>query len=124
MIIGIGTDIINVDRVEQKISKNQGFLEWVFATNEIEYCKTKTYPFQHFAARFAAKEAFFKALGTGWTQQTFFNEVSIVNDEKGKPSIELLGTTAETLSWLKHKKIHLSISHEKDYAQAFVVIEE
>lgn len=124
MIIGIGTDMIEVQRVAQKISKNQGFLEWVFAINEIEYCKTKAHPFQHYAARFAAKEAFFKALGTGWTNHTFFNEVTVVNDDMGKPSIEILGTTSETLAWLKNKRIHLSLSHVNDYAIAYVIIEE
>ena len=124
MIIGIGTDMIEVQRVAQKISKNQGFLEWVFGADEILYCNAKAHPFQHFAARFAAKVAFFKALGTGWTNHTFFNEVTVVNDDMGKPSIEILGTTSETLAWLKNKRIHLSLSHVNDYAIAYVIIEE
>ncbi|MBK7098524.1 MAG: 4'-phosphopantetheinyl transferase superfamily protein [Sphingobacteriales bacterium] len=64
MITGVGIDIIEVERVASKIGKEQGFREMVFSKEEIDYCESKTHKFEHYAARFAAKEAFFKALGT------------------------------------------------------------
>src|SRR4051812_41261311 len=97
MIEGLGIDMIEVERVAKKIGKESGFRELVFSKNEIEYCETKAHKFEHYAARFAAKEAFFKALGTGWLNGTAFNEVEISNEENGKPQLRLLGETAATI---------------------------
>ena len=124
MILGIGTDIVEVERIAQKIQKNIGFRELVFSEEEINYCETKAHPYQHFAARFAAKEAFFKALGTGWTNGTNFKEVIVFNDLEGKPYIQLLGETKSTLQYLDTKSIFLSISHTRFSAIAFVIIED
>ena len=123
MIAGIGNDIIEVERVASKISKEQGFRELVFTTNEINYCETKADKFQHYAARFAAKEAFLKALGTGWITGTAFNEIEITNDENGKPSINLLGNTAKLIEQQNGFKISVSLSHIKNVASAIVIIE-
>src|ERR1700712_1254956 len=97
MVTGIGIDMVEVERIAEKIGKEQGFRELVFSANEINYCEAATHKYEHYAARFAAKEAFFKAIGTGWTNGTAFNEIEIANDEKGKPQLVLLGTTANTL---------------------------
>jgi holo-[acyl-carrier protein] synthase len=124
MIAGLGIDLIEVDRVTANISKDAGFAELVFSKREIEYCEAKSNKYEHYAARFAAKEAFFKAIGTGWTTGTSFNEVEIVHDEQGKPAINLLGTTKSTLESWGILKISLSLSHLKSIASAVVIIEK
>ncbi|MFI5155227.1 MAG: holo-ACP synthase [Chitinophagales bacterium] len=124
MIKGIGQDIIEVDRVAKKISKEKGFRELVFSKKEIDYCESRTNKFEHYAARFAAKEAFFKALGTGWRNGTAFNEVEITNEELGKPALALLGETAKVLAPIGENKIYVSLSHLKAMASALVIIEE
>lgn len=124
MIKGIGQDIIEVDRVAKKISKEKGFRELVFSKNEIDYCESKTNKFEHYAARFAAKEAFFKALGTGWKNGTAFNEVEVTHEELGKPGIVLLGGTAQVLASIGENSILVSLSHLKSMAVAMVIIEQ
>ena len=121
MITGIGTDIVETGRVEKAIEKERGFRELVFSKNEITYCESRTNKYQHYAARFAAKEAFFKALGTGWKNGTAFYEVEILNNENGKPELQLLGETAVTIGTVK---THVSLSHVKSMATAVVVIEQ
>lgn len=122
MIIGIGTDIAEVPRIAKSI-ENNSFKEKVFSVKEISYCETKANKAESFAARFAAKEAFFKALGTGWRGGMAFNEVEVENDDLGKPTINLLGQTAEMLKDKKIRIIHVSLSHIKDVAMATVVLE-
>ena len=124
MISGIGLDVIEVERVQQKIEKEQGFRELVFAEEEISYCEPKEHKYEHYAARFAAKEALFKALGTGWTNGTAYNEILILGDDAGKPELHLTGQTAKTLSHLKLGKVKISVSHLKNIAAAVVIIEE
>ncbi len=123
MIFGIGTDMIEVERIAEKIGKNAGFKELVFSKSEIDYCEKKTHVNQHYAARFAAKEAFFKALGTGWKNGTAFNEIEITNDETGKPNISFIGQTAQSIAEMQLGKISVSISHLKILASAVVIIE-
>ena len=82
MIAGLGTDMIEVERIKAKIEKDQGFRELVFSELEISYCESMAKKYEHFAARFAAKEAFLKALGTGWASGTAFNEIEILHDEQ------------------------------------------
>lgn len=123
MIFGIGTDLIEVERVAEKMEKKQGFKELVFSAGEIIYCEARTYKYEHYAARFAAKEAFLKALGTGWRNGTAFNEIEIYHDEEGKPEIRFHGLTAKTIADLKFGKIFVSLSHLKTMACATVVIE-
>ena len=124
MIAGLGIDMIEVERVATKISKEVGFKELVFSKKEIDYCETKTDKFVHFAARFAAKEAFFKAIGTGWAEGTAFNEVEITNDDVGKPELSLLGATGKSLVAQGIIRISLSLSHLKTIASAVVIIEK
>jgi holo-[acyl-carrier protein] synthase len=123
MITGIGTDMIEVERIAVKISKESGFRELVFSPKEIEYCEKKTNKFEHYAARFAAKEAFLKAAGTGWINETAFNEIEILNDESGKPEMVLLGETARWMAQRGSSRILVSMSHLKTMASAVVIIE-
>ncbi len=124
MIAGLGIDMIEVERVANNIGKDAGFKELVFSKNEIEYCEKKANKFEHYAARFAAKEAFFKAMGTGWMSGTAFNEIEITNDESGKPEMILLGETAIEVNKKGAIKISVSLSHLKTFATAIVIIEK
>lgn len=124
MITGLGLDVIEVERVAEKIDKEQGFRELVFAAAEIEYCEPKAHKHEHYAARFAVKEALFKALGTGWASGTSFNEIVVLGDNAGKPEISFIGETAETLKHLDLSKIKISLSHLKNIAAAVVIIED
>jgi holo-[acyl-carrier protein] synthase len=123
MITGIGIDMIEVERIAGKIGKEQGFRELVFSVNEINYCETATNKYEHYAARFAAKEAFFKAMGTGWTEGTAFNEIEITPDENGKPLLILTGITAVSMQQKGIGNISVSLSHVKAMAMAVVIIE-
>jgi holo-[acyl-carrier protein] synthase len=124
MIAGVGIDIIEIERIEDKIGKANGFKELVFSETEIAYCESKTHKYEHYAARFAAKEAFFKALGTGWLKDTAFNEVEIVNNSLGKPQIRLLGLTDKAIKALNITNISVSLTHIKTTASAVVIIEK
>lgn len=123
MILGIGTDFIEVERVAEKIEKKAGFKELVFSAHEIAYCEGMAFKYEHYAARFAAKEAFLKAIGTGWVSGTAFNEIEIHKDAEGKPEIRFSGITAETVRKMNAGKIHVSLSHLKTMAHAMVIIE-
>ncbi|HQO49894.1 MAG TPA: holo-ACP synthase [Bacteroidales bacterium] len=123
MIFGIGTDIIEVARMERHITSNSGLKEKLFTAREQAYSENKATVFQHYAARFAAKEAFFKALGTGYRYGMAFHEIEVVNDDLGKPIVHLHGKVKEFIEKEGIQHIHLSISHVKEMASAFVVLE-
>ena len=120
MITGVGTDLIEVERVAGKISKEEGFRELVFTPNEIAYCETKANKFQHYAARFAAKEAFLKAIGTGWITGIAFNEIEITNDENGRPLLNLIGATSKFLESRGIGKAWVSLSHLSTFLQQWL----
>jgi holo-[acyl-carrier protein] synthase len=122
MIKGIGTDIVEVERIKKAIEKENLKLK-VFSAREIAYCEKDKFC-QSYAARAAAKEAFFKALGTGWRDKMGINEVEILNDELGKPFIELSGETLRVFEQKGGGEIHVSLSHIKEHAIAFVIIEQ
>jgi holo-[acyl-carrier protein] synthase len=124
MVAGVGIDMIEVERMAAKIDKGSGFRELVFSEKEIAYCELMADKYQHYAARFAAKEAFFKALGTGWLNGTSFNEVEIINNPDGKPELNPIGQTAETLKAYGPLKISVSLTHLKAIASAIVIIEK
>lgn len=124
MIFGIGIDIIEVARVEKMTKKDDKFLQKIFTPIEIEYCRKFKNGAQNFAGRFAVKEAFLKAMGTGWSNGLKFNEIETVNDDLGKPEITLLGGTKEYFEERKLKFAHVSIAHLKELATAVVVIEK
>ena len=125
-IFGIGTDIVNIERMEKSLKKNgKNFKNKVFSKSEIKYCEKKSNPFPFYAKRFAAKEALSKALGTGIRKEIKFKNIEISNDIYGKPYIQLKGSTANYLKKkLKTKKysIYLSLSDDIPWAQATVVI--
>lgn len=123
MIYGIGTDLVDVERIAERLEKNAGFKELVFSADEIIYCEARAFKHEHYAARFAAKEAFLKALGTGWAKGTAFNEIEIFNDEEGKPEFKFHGLTAETVAKLGAIKVFVSLSHTKTMAVAMVLVE-
>ena len=123
MIYGVGTDIIEVKRVKKQLEKISGLKEKLFSPLEIAYCESKKYAEQHFTARFAAKEAFFKALGTGWRNGLAYKEIELINNELGKPEIKLYGKSKEFANKEKIKTIHVSISHIKNIANAIVILE-
>lgn len=124
MIFGIGIDIIEVHRVEKITKKADKFVKKIFTQAEIDYCRKFKNGAQNFAGRFAAKEAFMKAMGTGFSNGVKFNEIETVNDKLGKPEIVLYGSTKDIFSELNLKFSHVSIAHLKDYATAVVVIEK
>ncbi len=125
MIFGIGTDIIEVSRMQKHLEDNDLLKQKLYTEHEQSYCdKGKVTRYQCYAARFAAKEAFFKALGTGYRYGMAFHEIEVLNDDLGKPFIEPHGKVKEYLSEHKVTHIHLSISHVKEMANAFVVLEK
>jgi len=125
MIFGIGTDIIEVERMKKHLENNDALGKKLYTYLEQEYCgKGKVTMYQCFAARFAAKEAFFKALGTGYRYGMAFREIEVLNDELGKPYINPHGKVKKYLAEQKIKHIHLSISHVKAMASAVVVLEK
>ena len=123
-IYGIGTDIVDISRIKIVFNKNKNFKKRIFSINEIKIIENKPIKMESYAKRFAAKEAFSKAIGTGISKGISFNEISINNNSKGKPYIELLGKTKLLVNRILKKKykIFLSISDEKKYAVAMVVI--
>jgi len=123
-IFGIGTDIVNVNRIKKSL-KNKNFLNRVFNSKEITKCRKNINIFNCYSKRFAAKEAFSKALGTGISNGISFNEIIILNKKSGKPYITLSGQTKRIIERkFKRKKIKisLSLSDEAKYAVAFVTI--
>ena len=122
-IYGIGTDIVSVDRIKKSL-KNKNFLKRLFCEEEILKCTKLISSHNCYAKRFAAKEAFSKALGTGVSNGINFNEIIIMNEKNGKPFIKLRGKTMEVIKkkFKKKLKIALSLSDEKKYAVAFVTI--
>jgi holo-[acyl-carrier protein] synthase len=123
MIVGIGIDMIEVDRVVEKIDKHKGFKEKVFSLSEIEFCEANRKS-ENYAARFAAKEAFLKATGLGLMLGHELSNIEVLNDSNGKPYINLAGDfriQAEKNGW---NLIHLSLSHLREVACAVVIIEQ
>lgn len=124
MIYGLGTDIVDVARLGAKIAKGNGFKEFVFTPHEIAYCEQQVHSEEHYAARFAAKEALLKAMGTGFMHGgVLFNEIEITNDANGKPLLELIGNASSRYEQLQIKQILVSLSHIKTTAVATVIIE-
>lgn len=124
MIFGIGTDLVDVERIKKKVESDHGFREKIFSPHEIEYCETQTFKAENYAARFAAKEAFLKALGTGWIGELSFHEIEVSRDELGKPFLRLYGKTKAYIDQNGIKNLHLSLSHIKSIAQAVVILEK
>jgi holo-[acyl-carrier protein] synthase len=124
MIAGLGIDLIEVERIAIKIKKNNDFRDLVFSQTEIDYCEGQARPHESYAARFAAKEAFFKALGTGWLSGTAFNEVEIIHTKEGLPQLNFLGETAQLMQTIGITNVMVSLTHVKEMAAATVIIEK
>ena len=123
-LFGVGTDIIHVNRLKKSLNKKP-FLSRIYSKEEILKCKRSKVNSNCFAKRFAAKEAFSKALGTGISKGISFNEIVVLNEKSGKPYIKLINKTKKIVERKLKKKIYkisLSIADEKDYAVAFVTI--
>lgn len=125
MIVGIGIDISEPYRLEEAVERyGRRFLERIFTPREIAYCERKRNKWERYAARFAAKEAAFKALGTGWRRGVRWQEAEVVNQASGKPTLELTGQAREFARRLGVKAISLSLTHSKQFALAQVIFEK
>jgi len=123
-IYGIGTDVVNINRIKKSL-KNKKFISRLFNKNEIKKCNKKINKVNCYAKRFAAKEAFSKAIGTGISRGINFDEIIVFNIKSGKPGIKLLGNTKKTVNKIINKKkinIFLSLSDDKPFAVATVII--
>ena len=124
LILGIGTDLMEIERIRQSIARfGDRFLARVFTPNEIGYCQQKKNAAESFAARFAAKEAGAKALGTGISHGIGWLEVEVVREPSGKPSLHLSGRAAGRARSLGVTSISLSLTHSRDTSLAVVVME-
>ncbi len=125
MIISIGTDIIEVHRIRETIERTPRFVERVFTESERAYCDSKgaAAP-QHYAARFSAKEAALKALGTGWSGKIAWQDIEVCSDAKGAPFLKITGGAREVMEILGATNIHVSLSHTTEHATAQVILEK
>lgn len=122
MLEGLGVDIVEVARIEKALKKwGERFLQRVFTQRERDYCSKKAHPQQSLAARFAAKEAVLKAIGTGLSGGVSWTDVEVVNAESGKPEVRLGHTLLEKIG---NKKVLISISHTKEWAIAQAALVE
>lgn len=123
MIVGIGCDIIEIERIARAI-KSESFIRRVFSAEEAAYCQRRgQQAAASFAARFAAKEAVLKALGTGLREGSL-QEIAVDNDGLGKPLVQLSGHFAMLAKQLGVKNIQISLSHSRDFAVAYVIMED
>ena len=124
MIIGVGVDIVSVERIrELRVAHGERFLTRVFTRREIDTAGSRATLDERLATRFAAKEACMKALGTGWREGVHFTQIEIRKHPTGQPEITLHGAARERAEQIGCEHIHVSLSHEADKAVAFVVIE-
>ena len=123
-IFGAGIDLIEISRISNSI-KNKNFIDRIYSKSEIQQARFLKNKSSFFAKRFAAKEAFSKAIGTGISEGISFKEILVVNNIKGKPTIKLSGKTKSVLlKKIKKARVHLSLSDEKNHAVAMVIIEQ
>lgn len=124
MNIGIGIDVIQNDRIAESLKRfGDRFLNRVYAPAEIEYCEGCARPDIHFAARFAAKEAAFKALGTGWAKGVRWRDIEVRRLPSGQPELLLHGVALERASALGATRFHVSLTHDHTVSAAIVVLE-
>ena len=124
MILSIGIDIIEVYRIQQTIARTPRFVERVYTLGERAYCEGKgKAATQSYAARFAAKEAFLKALKTGWRGKITWQEIEVVMEDGGAPMLNITGEAELILQTRGADAVHLSISHTSDHAIAQVILE-
>ena len=125
MVLGVGTDLIETKRVHDSIDRfGERFVERIFTAGEIAYCNRKRNSAESFAARFAAKEAGAKALGTGISRGVSWKEFEVRRETSGRPTLHLSGRAAELAEAMGVRKIQLSLTHSRELAMAVVVVEE
>ncbi len=121
MIEGIGVDVVEIARMQKAIDDwGNTFLEKIFTEKELSYARARQNSIQHFAGRFAVKEAVAKALTTGWSEGFRWKDVEIENDKSGKPSVKLYGHVSDLL---RNNRVFVSISHSENVVVGFAVIE-
>lgn len=124
MIIGIGTDLVDVKRLQKSIESHGGrFTDRIFTTHEIAYCEQKANKYERLSARFAAKEAGMKALGSGWAEGVGWHDLELVNLAGGRPTLKLHGEAAALAARLGATRSHLSLTHTAEQAMAYVILE-
>jgi holo-[acyl-carrier protein] synthase len=124
MIVGLGIDIAEVNRIREAIERHgEAFLKRVYTPSEIAYCKKHRDPYERYAARFAAKEAAMKALGTGWRRGVRWVDIEVARMPSGQPTIKLYGATEKIAESLDVKRILLTITHSGNTALAQVIFE-
>jgi holo-[acyl-carrier protein] synthase len=124
MIIGTGVDIAEVSRIRESIERfGDRFLQRIFTAGEVRYCEQKASRFESYAARFAAKEAGMKALGTGWSHGVRWRDIEVVRPKGQRPTIQFHGEAAAIAAKLGAKNIALSLTHTSEQALAHVILE-
>jgi holo-[acyl-carrier protein] synthase len=124
MILGIGTDLAEVERIRDSIARfGDRFLNRIYTTGERAYAASKANPVERLAARFAAKEAGMKAIGTGWSQGVRWHDFEVVNEKSGRPTLALDGVAKRKADALGVKRISLSLTHTSAIALAVVILE-
>ena len=124
MIVGLGIDVAEVDRIERAIGRyGERFLRRVYTEAEIRYCQSRGKPFERFAGRFAAKEAAMKAIGTGWKRGVTWRDFEVTREASGRPVIHLSGVAAKVAGQLGAKRALVSITHTEAMAMAQVILE-
>ena len=124
MVLGLGTDLIETRRVQQSMERvGERFLERIFTVGEIAYCVRKKNAAESFAARFAAKEAGAKALGTGISRGVSWKEFEVKRETSGKPTLHLSGRAAELAAMMGIQRVQLSLTHSRELAMAVVLVE-
>jgi holo-[acyl-carrier protein] synthase len=124
MILGTGIDIVECLRIAQMIERHgELFITRVYTDHEIEYCSARKAATQHYAGRWAAKEAVLKALGTGWRRGISWRDIEIRNDRKGAPTVQLRAGARDVMASAHIARLHVSISHCRNFAVAYVVAE-
>ena len=124
MIVGVGNDLLEVARMARELDEGgAAFKDTVFTVDEMRYCDQKRYPARHYAARFAAKEAFFKALGTGQGDGLRWQDVEVRHGTAGEPFLVVHGETEEAVRRRGISRMLLSLSHTADMAMASVVLD-
>lgn len=121
MVLGVGIDIIEIDRIKESIDKyGDQFLNKVFTKKEIEYSVSKSNKYQHFAARFAAKEAIYKALSSDTNKVYSWQDVEIYNEVNGLPKVKLFGSLKDYLN--EDKELKISMSHSQNYVTCVAIL--
>ncbi len=125
MIVGTGIDMIEVPRIAASIERfGERFLQRVFTAGEIRYCDSKANRAERYAARFAAKEAGMKAIGTGWRGGLAWTDIEVRREPSGRPTLAFHGKAAEVATRLGVKRIALSLTHTAEHAMAQVILED